>query len=159
MPFKATMMLADSAQVADGKLYVLGGGWALIGPDPNPSAVVMFIEVSWDLANMQHEFRLELLDSDGNPVEVPTPMGDQPLLIGGPFEVGRPPGITPGTPLGIPVAINLGPLPLRPGTRYEWRLTINDESDQNWRLPFSTRPAAGPPQMFAPGMQPPPEQD
>lgn len=27
VPFKVTMLLADSAQVSDAKLYVIGGGW------------------------------------------------------------------------------------------------------------------------------------
>jgi hypothetical protein len=36
------------------------------------------------------------------------------------------------------VAINSGPLPLEPG-RYEWRLTIDGEADDDWRLPFSVR--------------------
>ena len=31
------------------------------------------------------------------------------------FEVGRPPGLKPGTPLDFPVAVNSGPLPLGPG--------------------------------------------
>ena len=35
------MILADSAQVADGKLYILGGGWSITGPDPTPSAVAI----------------------------------------------------------------------------------------------------------------------
>ena len=30
------MMLCDAAQVSDGKLYVLGGGWSMTGPDPVP---------------------------------------------------------------------------------------------------------------------------
>jgi hypothetical protein len=33
----------------------------------------------------------------------------------------------------------VGPLPLPPGGRYEWRLSINQESHEDWRLPFSTR--------------------
>ena len=41
------------------------------------------------------------------------------------FEVGRPAGIKPGTPLELPLAITSGPLPLEPGKRYEWRLSIN----------------------------------
>jgi len=55
-----------------------------------------------------------------------------------PFEVGRPAGLKPGTPLDFPVAVNSGPLPLEPG-RYEWRLTIDGEADDDWRLPFSVR--------------------
>lgn len=134
-------MLADAAQAADGKLYILGGGWNIIGPEPSPSAIAMHLEVSWDLSNVRHQWRLDLVDSDGEPVMIPTPLGDQALVLQGEFEVGRPAGVTPGTGLGIPLAINLGPLPLAPGRRYEWRLTIGSQSDENWRLAFSTRPA------------------
>ena len=59
-----------------------------------------------------------------------------------PFEVGRPAGLKPGTPLDFPVAVNSGPLPLEPG-RYEWRLTIDGEADDDWRLPFSVRRRGG----------------
>src|SRR5262249_16481253 len=124
VPIRATMLLADSAQAAEGKLYILGGGWNITGPDPSPSAIAIYVQVSWDLSNTKHKWTLELLTSDGDPVDVPTPMGEQPLVIEGEFEVGRPPGITPGTGLGVPIAINLGPLPLLPGNRYEWRMTI-----------------------------------
>ena len=32
---------------------------------------------------------------------------------------------------------------LTPGGRYEWRLTVDEESDEDWRLAFSTRPEEG----------------
>ena len=135
------MLLADSAQVSEGKLFVLGGGWSRIGPGPTPSAVAIIIEVPWDQTNVTHRWRLELVDSDGRPVMwTPTPEGEQPLVIQGQFEVGRPPGIALGSSIGMPLAINFGPLPLGPGSRYEWRLTVDNESDSDWRLPFSTRP-------------------
>ena len=57
--------------------------------------------------------------------------------------MGRPPGVKPGTSIDVPLAITVGPLPLPPGGRYEWRLSINEESHEDWRLPFSTR--SGPP--------------
>ena len=38
------MLLCDAAQVADGKLYILGGGWSMTGPDPVPSAVALKID-------------------------------------------------------------------------------------------------------------------
>ncbi len=44
---RVTLLLCDAAQVADGKLYVLGGGWSLIGPDPTPSAVAIKVDVDW----------------------------------------------------------------------------------------------------------------
>jgi hypothetical protein len=47
------------------------------------------------------------------------------MLIQADLEVGRPTGLTPGTPLDTPFAISIGPLPLKPG-RYEWRCTVVD---------------------------------
>ena len=139
MPIRVTMMLADSAQAVEGKLYILGGGWNIIGPAPTPSALAIHVDVPWDLANVRHPWQLELVDSDGESVMVSGPLGEQALVLQGEFEVGRPPGVTPGTGLGVPLAINLGPIPLPPGRRYEWRLSIRGESDEDWRLPFSTR--------------------
>jgi hypothetical protein len=134
-------MLADAAQAVGNKLYILGGGWSIIGPGPTPSAIALYIKIPWDQANVKHTMRLELVDSDGHPVLVDGADGEQPVLIENEVEVGRPPGLTPGTPIDVSLAINLGPLPLRPSGRYEWRLSIGEESDEDWRLPFSVRPA------------------
>ena len=132
-------MLADSAQVADGKLYILGGGWSITGP-PAPSAIALLVEVPWDQTNRRLEWRLELVDSDGYPVLTPAGEGgENPILMGGDFEVGRPPGTPHGAPIGLPLALNLSPLPLDPNHRYEWRFTIDGESQDGWRLAFSTR--------------------
>lgn len=138
---KVTMMLADAAQAVGGKLYILGGGWSITGPAPVPSAIALYLQVPWDQANQRHQLRLELLDSDGNPV--PSEEG-QPLAVEGEFETGRPPGIKPGSPLDFTLAVNLPPISLGPDQRYEWRLSIDGRSDENWRLPFSTRPATPP---------------
>jgi hypothetical protein len=134
------MLLADFAQVSDGKLTIVGGGWSLTGPEPVPFGIAILIRVPWDQANHRHVMRLELLDADGVPVDVETDDGMQPLVFFDdvPFEVGRPAGLKPGTPLDFPVAVNSGPVPLAPGI-YEWRLTIDDTSDDDWRLPFSVR--------------------
>ena len=133
------MLLADAAQAADGKLNVLGAGWTMIGPQPTPSAIGIIFDVPWDRANEQLEFLLELVDQDGHPVIAPGEQGEAPIRIEGGFEVGRPPGVKRGTPLTLPIAINVGPLPLDPGGRYEWRLTVDGESQDGWRLPFSIR--------------------
>jgi hypothetical protein len=137
---KVTMMLADHAQAAEGKLNIIGGGWNITGPQPGPFAIALLFEVPWDRTNELHRFRLELVDSDGDPVLVPTPEGEQPLVFEAEFEVGRPAGVTRGTPLPFPLALNMGPQPLAPGGRYEWRLTVDDQVDEDWRLAFSTRP-------------------
>jgi hypothetical protein len=140
---KVTMLLTDFAQVADGKLTIVGGGWSLTGPEPTPFGIAILVHVPWDQANRRHTLRLELVDADGQPVTSP---GDgeeeeRPIVFLDDieFEVGRPAGIKPGTPLELPLAVNSGPLPLVPGSRYEWRLSIDGEGDEDWRLAFSVR--------------------
>ena len=138
------MLLADFAQVADGKLTVVGGGWSLTGPELVPFGIALLIQVPWDRANQRHVMRLELVDADGQPVLVETDEdGEQPIVFFDdlPFEVGRPPGLKPGTYLDFPVAVNSAPLSLEPGL-YVWRLTIDDEADPDWRLPFTVRSEA-----------------
>jgi len=138
---KVTMLLADYAMAAEGKLTIVGGGWNVTGPQPIPFAIAMLVEVPWSLTNRQHEFRLELIDLDGNAVLGAQPDGTEaPVLIEGHFELGRPPGVRAGTALPFPLAINHGPLPLAPAGQYEWRLMINGEAHEDWRLAFSTRP-------------------
>jgi hypothetical protein len=135
---KATMLLADYAVVSDGKLTIVGGGWPQTGPEPAPFGIALLIQVPWDQANTRHSFSVELLDADGAPVVIESPEEEQAVAFGGEFEVGRPPGLKPGTPLDFPVAMNSTPLPLEPG-RYEWRLTIDDQDRQDWSLPFTVR--------------------
>jgi len=131
---KVTMLLADAAQVAQGKLYILGGGWSITGPDPVPGAIAIKIDVPWDQANRQHRFELSLFNSDGQLVQV----DNHPVRIEGQFEIGRPAGIPPGTPLDVPLSITLGPLPLQAG-RYVWRCSIDGETHEDWEVAFTKR--------------------
>jgi hypothetical protein len=135
---KVVMLLCDAAQVADGKLYVLGGGWSQTGPDPVPSAIAMKLDVGWDETNTVHHWELFLEDSDGQPVFVATPEGNHPIEVRGDFEVGRPAGVAPGTPIDVPIAVGFGPLPLAPG-RFTWRLTVDGQMDEDWVLSFMVR--------------------
>jgi len=146
---KVTMMLADAAQTAEGKLYILGGGWSLIGPEPSPFAIALKIEVPWDEANRRHPFMLSLLNADGQAVTLPTPDGPRPVEVGGLVEVGRPAGLTPGAPLDSVAALNFGPLPLPPGGRYVWRLTIDGRTQDDWQVAFGTRASQAQPQLGA----------
>jgi hypothetical protein len=138
---KVTLLLADAAQAVNGKLYILGGGWSVTGPDPSVMALAVKVEVPWDRANILHRWRLELLDSDGGPVALPMPDGTEAAIAySGQFEAGRPPGLKPGTPLDVAMAIGVPPLPIPPGGRYEWRMSI-DGIDESWSAAFSTRAA------------------
>lgn len=136
---KVTMILADFAQVVNGKLYIMGGGWSIIGPEPCPTAIAIKIEVPWSQTNQKHNLKVELLDSDCHPVSVPTQAGSSPLKINADFEVGRPAGLIQGTSLDVPVAFNIAPLPLEPGKRYIWKLIIDGHAADDWQVAFSTR--------------------
>jgi len=140
---KITMLLSDSVQAVGGKLYILGGGWSLTGPQPGPSALAIKIDVPWDYANRKYKFLLELVTSDGQPVTIPQPGGDAAALqIAGEFEAGRPSGLIAGSYLDVVMGLNFGPLALPPGARYMWRMSVNGETDEDWQVTFSTRPAA-----------------
>jgi uncharacterized protein DUF6941 len=134
---KLTMLLADAVQAVNGKLYVLGGGWSITGPEPAPSALAIKIEVPWDEGNKKHHFRLALLDDDGRGVMVPG--GQTPVEVSGDFEAGRPAGLKPGTPLDVVLALNVGPLLLESSSRYVWRCWIDEQTREEWEVSFSTR--------------------
>ena len=138
---EVTMMLADSAQVAEGKLFILGGGWSITGPDPAPSAVAIKLEVGWHELGSEHHWELFLEDADGRSVLIETPEGPKALEIRGDFSVGTPEGLPEGVPVDLPMAINLGPVPLPPGARYTWRFMIDGTPVPGGSGSFSTRPA------------------
>lgn len=65
-----TAMLADAATVADGKLYIHGGGWnSIISPQiptTHPTlALVLIFKLEWQEANEDLELVLELVTEDG----------------------------------------------------------------------------------------------
>lgn len=138
---KVTMMLADHAQAINGKLFIMGGGWTITGPQPTPCAIAIKIEVPWNEANRLHSMKLQLCDSGSRPITLQTPVGNAQVELSGNFEVGRPAGLPPGIPLDVTAAFNLGPLPLPAGTRLRWVLSIDNHSEDYWHVAFSTRPA------------------
>ena len=135
------MLLADAAQEVDGKLYVLGGGWSVMGPEVGPMALAIKIDVPWTAANQKHRFSLELLSEDGQQPEVQTAEGIARSRVSfeGEFEVGRPPGLPPGTDIDTAFAVQLGPLPLVKGRGYVWRLSIDGATHDHWQRPFRLR--------------------
>jgi|SRR5580692_4047609 hypothetical protein len=138
---RVTMMLADHAQVADGKLYISGAGWTLASPGGVNSAIALLFHIPWERTNHQITFAVRLVDADGHQISQPGPDGPQPIQVGGAFEVGRPPGIRPGSEINVPFAINTGTLQLPPGQQYTWLLEVDGRGDDDWRLSFATRPA------------------
>jgi len=137
---KVTMLLCDSAQVAEGKLYVLGGGWSFVGPDPAPMAIAVKIDVPWTDGDTPHQWTLELNDEDGAPVFLPAQGGNEALIVSGEFQAYRPEDLRPGTPLDVPLVVNFAPLPLPTGTRFSWKFFVDGQSEEDWQAAFSTRP-------------------
>lgn len=119
-----TLLLCDFAEAVNGKLYVMGGGWnVLFAPgQPVTMSVAAVIAVPWDQTNRKHELALELLTEDGESVA----MEDETIAVTGEFELGRPPGIKPGSSLNAPFVWTFAGLVLESGG-YEWKVSIDDE--------------------------------
>lgn len=116
----------------------------MIGPAPTPFGIAMKIDVPWDQTNTRHVWKLTLHDEDGNGVHLDgMPEGEEGVGAAGEFEVGRPPGLTPGTAIDLPMALTVPPLPLPPGQRFAWHLTIDEEHQEGWTLSFNTRAMPG----------------
>lgn len=131
---KAIILLCDHAAVADGKLYIAGGGWSLASA--MRGYIALQLRIPWDQANHRQSVTLALLDQDGNGI----PFGEEHVnLIGIELEVGRPPGLPRGTDLDVPLAIPLPLVDLAPGG-YEWVLQVNGAGDDHWHLPFVIMP-------------------
>jgi hypothetical protein len=130
---RVTMLLADAAQVADNKLFILGGGIAVIPATPSPLAIAAKIDVPWDRAGRVHDWKLELLDADGMPVL----LGDLPVVVQGQFEVSRNDETPAGIPLAMPLAVNFSGLVLPGGQRFAWRLVIDNDTEPDWQVGFS----------------------
>lgn len=137
---RATLILSDHAQVAEGKLFISGAGWNEVTSPTSPMSVAVVIAVPWNDANRKIDVSLVLNTEDGGIAVQPGPIGgtDSPVQVNGAIEVGRPVGATPGSDLDVPLAFNIPPMNLEPG-RYVWRLSIDGESQPDWRLPFTVR--------------------
>jgi len=133
---QATVITADSAQVVNHKLYLLGGGVTTIGPSPQPLSLAILLRIPWDRANISHAWRIELLDEDGAVVSV----GDKPVSVGGNVEAGRPAGAQPGSPLQVPMVVNFPNLPVPGGHTYLFRLSIDGVSSPDWLARITVKP-------------------
>ncbi len=127
------MLLCDAAQEVGGKLYVLGAGWTgLTQPDaPASMALAVILHFEWTETNQRHQVEIELQTDDGVPWE--TTEG-QPLRVTTSVEVGRPPGVKPGTELNAPLASSFHGISL-PAGGYVWVLRLGTQVLA--RCPFS----------------------
>ena len=134
---QVTMMLADYVDARNGSLTIVGGGANVTGPNA-PHWVALSFLVPPHLAEEQHTFQLELIDLDGNAVSMRGQQ--QPLVLGGQFGVQRTPDAPADWTIPVSQGINLGSLGLPPHQTYEWRLMVDGETREDWRLVFHTIP-------------------
>jgi hypothetical protein len=137
------MLLADSAHVAYGKLYVWGGGWSVMGPGPTPMSIVLRIEVPSDQADRDHEWHLALVDEDGRPVMC-AEHGTHPIQRSGTFHTHQILTGRPGVPVDFVLAVDAGIVSVPPNGRYVWTITIDHETSEDAQIAFTTRPANDP---------------
>jgi hypothetical protein len=99
------IIMADSAEVVNSKLYLMGGGWdRLVVNQPFPIQQLVSIAVSfavgWDETNIVQPMEVLVKDEEGK----------QFAKVQGQIEAGRPRGITPGQSQRVQLAFKL---PLR----------------------------------------------
>ena len=115
------LLLADSAQAVDGKLYILGGAWNILRFPEFPAQLIVgiavAIDVDWNETNRRHHLDVHFEDADGNAMDP---------QIGADFEAGRPPGATAGAELRIVFAVN-GPLSIPAAGSYAAVASIEGE--------------------------------
>jgi hypothetical protein len=130
-PIKATIILCDAAQAdPSGKLHMLGAGWSVTGTPTAAAAVAVLLKIPWDLANQKLPFSLLLEDADGQAVV----LGGASVDMESEFEVGRPPGLEPGSPIDASFQLSVQSMLLAPG-RYQWRLRVGaDEFAEGFQV-------------------------
>ena len=124
-------MLADSAQVHAGKLFVLGGGFDTIRTRVVPAvhkalAVVMVVEVTPGERETNLSIEVTLMDEDMKP------LGPR---ASGTLRVGEAPAHRPGQSSIVPLAIPFFDLRFPREQGYVFRVTHQDE--ELTRIPFT----------------------
>jgi hypothetical protein len=128
------LILADAAQISEGKLYMLGGGWDTLTvnselPLMQPLGIAAAFSVPWDETNHKHQVEIEVQDDDGGSL----------VRMGFQVEVGRAPGAALGQNQRAQIAANAGLLFQKLGG---YVIIVRVNGEENARFPF--RLLAGP---------------
>ncbi len=126
------LILADAAQISDGKLFLMGGGWDSLWVNSNfpvqkHFAVAAAFKVPWNETNRRHPVGVEIQDQDGAIL----------FQMGGELEVGRPAGIEPGQDQRAQIAVDLSFSFQLPGTY----LIVAKIEGVEKRVPFRVLPS------------------
>jgi hypothetical protein len=116
------LILADAVQAVNGKLYMLGGGWTTFHaakiPTTHPLGIALGLRVPWEETNQLHRLQINLVNSDGESVS-PAMQAE--------LEMGRPPGLRPGSDQTAAIAVNATVTFAKAG-RYEVRAAVEGQT-------------------------------
>lgn len=144
---QAFLVLADSAQgdQASGKVSMLGGDWAIIGPEATSMAVIVLMRIPWEEAGEDREFHLRLVDEAGESVGGQDEEQGAPIRFSGVLRAAveanlRDP-LSRAMDIHANMAINImmPQSPLRSGKLYTWLLEV--EGKELASVTFAVRPA------------------
>jgi hypothetical protein len=116
-------MLADSAQVQGGKLFVLGGGFDTISTPTLPVVhrnltVALVAEIEPDERHRDLEIMISLIDEDGNALGVEAK---------GKMRVGAPPNLAPGSSSIVPIVSPFHNVRFEEAKGYAFVVSYEDE--------------------------------
>jgi hypothetical protein len=128
-------ILCDHVQAAENKLFISGGGITRSFVSPTPPHMIMLglaavVRVPYTATNQAHTLTISLLDEDGKPVVPFVPEGAPdpgPVELQIPFNLGRPPGLSPGEAQVYPLAANFN-MGLRQVGGYTFDIKVDGES-------------------------------
>lgn len=101
-----TLVLANHAEAVNGLLYIAGGCWTIHwrqtpseGQPPPIShfGIALAVLIPWTQTNRRHHLTLRIEPEDG---------GEPLVSVDGDLEVGRPPGVSPGSDQRAVLAVN-----------------------------------------------------
>jgi hypothetical protein len=115
------VILAERAEILNGKLYMMGGGYDRLCLDRPPSQPVPItfavgLLVPFDMSGREHQLQFAVLDVAGNTVAV----SDQLVL-----NLNRPPGLVEGESQRVMLAPLGGPVTFPSYGKFFLRVTLN----------------------------------
>ena len=126
------LIMGDYAQVVEGKLYLIGGGWSTLTintgfPAKHMLGIAASVIVPWNETNQKSRLEIEVLTDDGGSL----------AKGGGEFTVGRPPTHPPGQDQRMQFAANVGVELKNPGT---YSIVGRLEGQEDARTQFNVVP-------------------
>lgn len=149
MTISVAMILASVAQVQEGRLIVVGGGWSVRHPEPEGTAAIgLMLYVPREMLGKTISTRVVLEDAASGEEVAVVPLKEDDEPMGDPAGIEIQGDITPTglddpaltSPLVVPLAATLPPFRLPPGQEFRWQLYLDEETRPEWGLAFRTTP-------------------